>query len=53
MPNIPPQTRLIIEDSRTGVTAARAAGMQIIYLNAAGKVLDGAEMARHPDEISL
>jgi beta-phosphoglucomutase-like phosphatase (HAD superfamily) len=38
MPNIPPQTRLIIEDSRTGVTAARAAGMKVIYLNAAGEV---------------
>ena len=50
---VPPQDCLVIEDSRTGVAAALAAKMRVIYLNADGEVLDGAETARHPDDISL
>ncbi|MEP3654291.1 MAG: HAD-IA family hydrolase [Litorimonas sp.] len=50
---VPPQNCLVIEDSRTGVAAAQAAEMQVIYLNPEGDVLEGAETARHPDEISL
>jgi len=44
---------LVIEDSLTGVEAAQAAGMKVIYLNAADEVLDGAVSARHPDDINL
>ena len=48
-----PENCLVIEDSRTGVAAAQAAAMPVIYLNAAGETINGAETVRHPDEISL
>jgi len=48
-----PEHCLVIEDSNTGVAAARAAAMPAIFLNAAGEKIDGAETAYHPDEISL
>jgi len=48
-----PHNCLVIEDSRTGVSAALAAGMTVIYLNASGETLEGAETARHPDDINL
>lgn len=44
---------LVIEDSATGVTAACAAGMQVIYLNTNGETLDGAVTVQHPNEINL
>lgn len=50
---VSPQHCLVIEDSKTGVTAARAAGMHVIYLNSDGDVLEGSETARHPNEINL
>lgn len=50
---VPPENCLVIEDSPTGVAAARAANMRVIYLNAAGDILTGAETARHADEINL
>lgn len=50
---VSPENCIVIEDSQTGVVAARAAGMKVIYLNAAGDSLDGAETARHPNEINL
>lgn len=50
---VPPENCLVIEDSETGVAAALTAKMKVIYLNAAGGVLDGAETARHPDDINL
>ena len=48
-----PEHCLVIEDSLTGVSAAKAANMQVIYLNAAGDILDGVKTARHPDDIML
>ena len=48
-----PEACVVIEDRPTGVAAAHAAGMQVIYLNADGDRLDGAETARHPREINL
>ena len=48
-----PQHCLVIEDSSTGVAAAKAANMRVIYLNADGDILEGAETAHHPDQISL
>lgn len=50
---VSPKNCLVIEDSHTGVTAALAAGMRVIYLNASGESLTGAETARHPNDISL
>ena len=50
---VQPHNCLVIEDSRTGVSAAIAAGMKVIYLNASGETLEGAETARHPNEINL
>ena len=48
-----PEHCLVIEDSLTGVAAAKAANMQVIYLNAARDILEGVETAKHPDEITL
>ena len=53
MPKIQALTLSCHEDSRTGVAAARAAAMPVIYLNAAGEKIDGAETGCHRDEISL
>ena len=51
--NLQPEQCLVIEDSLTGIAAARAAGMKMIYLNAAGDKLDDVATARHPSEINL
>lgn len=51
--NVLPEHCLVIEDSPTGVAAAHAADMQVIYLNADGDRLDGAKTATHPSEINL
>lgn len=48
-----PEHCVVIEDSQTGVAAARAAGMNVIYLNATGDILEGADTVRHPNEINL
>lgn len=50
---VQPEHCVVIEDSRTGVAAAKTAGMRVIYLNAASEILEGAETAPHPNEISL
>ena len=50
---VPREHCVVIEDSRTGVAAALAAEMKVIYLNAEGELLDGAETARHADVIRL
>jgi HAD superfamily hydrolase (TIGR01509 family) len=49
---VTPAQTVVIEDSATGVTAARAAGMGVFYLNALGQTLDGAITLRHPDALS-
>ena len=46
-----PENAVVIEDSRTGVAAARAAGMTVYYLNAAGETIEGALTLRHPDAL--
>lgn len=51
--SVMPEHAIVIEDSATGVTAARAAGMHVIYLNAGGENISGAVTVRHPSEISL
>jgi phosphoglycolate phosphatase len=50
---IAPKHCLVIEDSVTGVTAAKAGNMPVFYLNPAGEKLSGAVTIRHPNEITL
>lgn len=50
---VAPDQAVVIEDSRTGVAAARAAGMNVFYLNAAGETVEGATTLTHPDRLSL
>ena len=50
---VKPEHCLVIEDSKTGVAAALAARMKVIYLNAADETLEGVDTARHPDDINL
>ena len=48
---VPPEHCVVIEDSPTGVAAARAAGMNVFYLNADNDALDGAQTLTHPDTL--
>ncbi len=50
---VAPEDCAVIEDSVTGVAAARAAGMTVFYLNAEGESLEGATTILHPSELNV